>query len=281
MTIEQMIEEKKRQGFSNKMIAELSGVPYGTVQKIFGGETTSPRYETMQALQKFFEECAGGFGVQDLEEEAHKREAEKSVVRETTAYSVARTDTKDVKCAGESRKGDKTLEDYLALPEGARVEMIDGEFYDMAAPTTEHQKIGGRLYASFENHVFVNRGGCTPFIAPVDVQLDGDDKTMVQPDVMIVCDKNKITKPRIVGAPDFIAEVLSPTNIFMDTAIKLSKYKKAGVREYWVISSELEKVLVNVFERDDAPKEYTFDDDIPVAIWNGECVINFRKLLEY
>ncbi len=240
MTIEQMIEEKKRQGFSNKMIAELSGVPYGTVQKIFGGETTSPRYETMQALQKFFEECAG-----------------------------------------ESRKGDKTLEDYLALPEGARVEMINGEFYDMAAPTTEPQDIAGELFVELKNHVRKYGGSCHPFIAPVDVQLDSDDKTMVQPDVMIVCDKNKITKPRIVGAPDFIAEVLSLTNIFMDTAIKLSKYKKAGVREYWVISPELEKVLVNVFERDDAPKEYTFDDDIPVAIWNGECVINFRKLMEY
>jgi Uma2 family endonuclease len=240
MTIEQMIEEKKRQGFSNKMIAELSGVPYGTVQKIFGGETTSPRYETIQALQKFFEECAG-----------------------------------------ESRKGDKTLEDYLALPEGARVEMINGEFYDMAAPTTEHQDIAGELFVELKNHVRKNMGGCHPFIAPVDVQLDCDDKTMVQPDVMIVCDKNKITKSRIVGAPDFIAEVLSPTNIFMDTAIKLSKYEKAGVREYWVISPELEKVLVNVFERDEAPKEYTFDDDIPVAIWNGECVISFRKLLEY
>lgn len=268
MTIEQMIEEKKRQGFSNKMIAELSGVPYGTVQKIFGGETTSPRYETIQALQKFFEECAGGFAVQDF-------------VEESAAYSVARTDTKDVKCAGESRKGDKTLEDYLALPEGARVEMIDGEFYDMAAPTTEHQDIAGELFVELKNHVRKNGGSCHPFIAPVDVQLDGDDKTMVQPDVMIVCDKNKITKPRIVGAPDFIAEVLSPTNIFMDTAIKLSKYKKAGVREYWVISPELEKVLVNVFESDEAPKEYTFDDDIPVAIWNGECVINFRKLPEY
>jgi Uma2 family endonuclease len=250
------------------MIAELSGVPYGTVQKIFGGETTSPRYETIQALQKFFEESTGGFAVQDF-------------VEESVAYSATRTDTKDVKGAGESRKGDKTLEDYLALPEGARVEMINGEFYDMAAPTTEHQDIAGELFVELKNHVRKNMGGCHPFIAPVDVQLDCDDKTMVQPDVMIVCDKNKITKSRIVGAPDFIAEVLSPTNIFMDTAIKLSKYEKAGVREYWVISPELEKVLVNVFERDEAPKEYTFDDDIPVAIWNGECVISFRKLLEY
>ena len=249
MTIEQMIEEKKRQGFSNKMISDLSGVPFGTVQKIFGGETTSPRYDTMQALQKFFADFGGGFATQDVEKEIVKEE--------------------------------KTIEDYLALPEGTRVELIDGKFYDMAAPTTDHKDVAGELYIELKMHIRKNKGSCHPYIAPVDVRLDCDDKTMVRPDVLIVCDKNKITKARIEGAPDFIAEVISPSNFYMDTMKKYKKYNKAGVREYWVISPELEKVIVTRFDLDEDQKEYSFDDDIPVGIWNGECVINFKKLLNY
>ena len=269
MTIEQMIEEKKRQGFSNKMISDLSGVPFGTVQKIFGGETTSPRYDTMQALQKFFTDFGGGFGTQDVEKE---------IVKETAAYSAVRIEPEEV-----PKKVDeeKTIEDYLALPEGTRVELIDGKFYDMAAPTTDHQDVAGELYIELKMHIRKNKGSCHPYIAPVDVRLDCDDKTMVRPDVLIVCDKNKITKARIEGAPDFIAEVISPSNFYMDTMKKYKKYNKAGVREYWVISPELEKVIVTRFDLDEDQKEYSFDDDIPVGIWNGECVINFKKMLDY
>ena len=260
MTIEEMKEIKKKQGFSNKMISDLSGVPFGTVQKIFGGETSSPRYDTIQALQRFFEEAIGGFSVQ----------SDKDVVKEGASYKVSSDES-----------GNKNIDDYLALPEGARVEMIDGVFYDMAAPTTEHQDIAGELYVELKMHVRKNNGSCHPYVSPIDVQLNSDDKTIVQPDVIVVCDKKKITKPRIVGVPDFIAEVLSPNNVFMDTTIKFRKYEKAGVREYWIISPEMEKVVVYCFEKNNEPTIYSFDDDIPVGIWNGECTINFRKLLNY
>ena len=260
MTIDEMKEIKKKQGFSNKMISDLSGVPFGTVQKIFGGETSSPRYDTIQALQRFFEEATGGFSVQ----------SDNDVVKEGASYKVS--------CDGSRNKN---INDYLALPEGTRIEMIDGVFYDMAFPTTKHQNIAGELYVELKMHVRKNSGSCVPYISPLDVQLNCDDKTMVQPDVIIICDKNKITEPRIVGAPDFIAEVLSPSNVFMDTTIKLGKYEKAGVREYWIISPEMEKVVVYFFEKNNEPLIYSFDDDIPVGIWNGECTINFRKLLNY
>jgi Uncharacterized protein conserved in cyanobacteria len=285
MTLEDMKKEKKRQGFSNQMISELSGIPYGTVQKIFGGETSSPRYDTMQALQKFFDEFGGGFSVSDSSYVVDNSGAD-DLFRETSAYRVSYDNkesdiqVKDAK-VNDQKKDNKTIEDYLALPEGTRVELIDGKFYDMAAPSTDHQDIALELASELKIHVRKNNGSCHPYISPIDVQLDCDDKTMVQPDVIIVCDKNKITKPRIVGAPDFIAEVLSPSNVFMDTMIKFRKYKNAGVREYWVISPENEKVIVFVFEKSDEPTEYSFDDDIPVGIWNGECTINFKKLLQY
>ncbi|MCD7957331.1 MAG: Uma2 family endonuclease, partial [Lachnospiraceae bacterium] len=92
------------------------------------------------------------------------------------------------------RQGDYTLEDYLALPDDRRVELIDGVIYDMAAPTLIHQAIGDRLQTCFNTYISQNKGSCMAFTAPVDVQLDCDDKTIVQPDVLIVCDFTKFCK---------------------------------------------------------------------------------------
>ena len=80
---------------------------------------------------------------------------------------------------------------------------------------------------------------CVPFVAPTDVQLDCDDKTMVQPDVLVVCDRSKITKERIVGAPDLVMEVISPSRVTVDIFIKVQKYKNAGVREYWLVFKQI------------------------------------------
>lgn len=84
----------------------------------------------------------------------------------------------------EKRKGEYTLEDYYNMPEDRRVELIDGGIYDMAAPTPLHQLIAGAVYAGIRAFIRENGGDCIPFIAPADVQLDCDSRTMVQPDVV-------------------------------------------------------------------------------------------------
>ena len=144
------------------MLSEKSGVPVGTIQKIFSGETTSPRYDTIMALTEVLEEKRW---------EVSEPEA---------AYSVSpnykRNPIKD--------DSEKTIEDYLALPEGTRVELIDGKFYDMAAPTTIHQSIALEIGVLLRSHISANGGECMPFIAPTDVQLDSDERTMLQPDVL-------------------------------------------------------------------------------------------------
>lgn len=174
----------------------------------------------------------------------------------------------------------KTIEDYLNLPEGERVELIDGIFYDMAAPSIKHQLISFDLTCYLRNFIDENNGGCIPLVSPVDVQLDCDDKTIVQPDVMVLCERNKLTKERIIGAPDLIVEVLSPSNWYNDTTRKLLKYKKAGVREYWIVMLENLKVLVYFFEKSDLPVEYSFKDEVPVNIWEGKCKIDFNMIYE-
>ena len=200
MTIEEMKDKKKEKGYSYEQMADLSGIPLGTIQKIFSGETKSPRYDTLIALEQLFTE--------PLE------------VRETAS------------CYNADRNGSYTLDDYYALPDDQRVELIDGYFYTMLSPTFGHQSIAGEIHRQIANYIMDNGGSCRPFIAPVDVQLDCDNKTMVEPDVGIVCDTSKIKRFGIYGAPDFLVEVISPSTKKRDYTLKLSKYIEAGVREY-------------------------------------------------
>ena len=117
-----------------------------------------------------------------------------------------------------------------------------------------------------------------PFVSPVDVQLDEDDRTVVQPDVLIVCDRSKFQNGRVFGAPDFVVEVLSPSTSKKDSRLKLYKYGEAGVREYWMIDPNRKTIVVYDFENSDIPSIYSFDDKVPVSIWDKQYVIDFSRI---
>ena len=137
------------------------------------------------------------------------------------------------------------------------------------------------LGSMFRDHIRKNKGECKVYVAPRDVQLDpGDDKTIVQPDILIVCDRNKITDRCIIGAPDFIAEILSPSTREKDLHLKAAKYACSGVREYWIIDPEKRIVLVYFFAESRFPACYTFSDTIPVEIWDGQLRIDFGEISE-
>ena len=120
-----------------------------------------------------------------------------------------------------------------------------------------------------------------PLMSPVDVQLDEDDKTVVQPDVLIVCDRKRFQNGRVFGAPDFLAEVLSPSTRRKDMTLKHYKYARAGVREYWIIDPEKKKVVVYDLEHCEIPVVYGFQDKVPVRIWNNECEIDFSLIMKH
>ena len=258
MTIEEMKNRKRELGYTNRTIAERSGGPLGTVQKIFSGATSSPREDTIRALERILAPVPeSDFGrPQSLGESGMVRDA-------AVPYG---------------KKDGYTLEDYLALPDDQRVELIDGVFYDMAAPHGLHQIIAGYIHKILLDHVLAKDGPCMPLISPLDVQLDGDDRTVVQPDVLILCDRNKFKNGRIVGAPDCVIEVLSPPTKKKDMQLKYYKYANAGVREYWMIDPKKKTLVQYDFEHLDLPVLYGFRDSVPVRIWNGECQVDLSEL---
>lgn len=178
------------------------------------------------------------------------------------------------------KQGEYTVEDYYKLPEDARYELIDGVFYDMPLPLTIHQAMIGRLFARFDRFLSDSRGECEVFLSPFDVQLDEDDRTMVQPDLVVNCSRDRVTRRGIFGAPDLLIEILSPSTRQKDMVLKLKKYEQAGVREYWMIDPEEKTVAVYYFHDSHFPKYHTFEDRVPVNIWGGRLAVDFAAVWE-
>ena len=172
-----------------------------------------------------------------------------------------------------------TLEQYEALPEDLRVEVFDGVVYDMASPSQEHQTISMELSTVLNTYIRGKKRSCRVFHAPFDVKLSEQPLTIVQPDLMIVCDKDKLDGKRCNGAPDFIIEIVSPGNPADDYIRKLYYYKNAGVREYWIVDPRRKNVTINFFEGNMLNVQYSFDSVIKVNIYD-DLYINFSDIDE-
>ena len=172
-----------------------------------------------------------------------------------------------------------TLEQYEALPEDKRVEVFDDVVYDMASPSQEHQIISMELSTMLNTYIKTKKGSCRVFHAPFDVKLSEQPLTIVQPDLMIICDKDKLDGKRCNGAPDFIIEIVSPSNPADDYIRKLYYYKNAGVREYWIVDPRKKTITVNYFEKDMLNIQYSFDSIIKVNIYE-DLLINFSEITD-
>lgn len=182
------------------------------------------------------------------------------------------------------QQGTATIAEWLDAPEGERKELIRGVFYDMATPTVRHQVIVDEVRGQFRDHIREKGGDCLPLTAPIGVQLNEDEDTVLEPDLIVVCDPTRFSEADgkyLVGAPDFVLEVLSPSTRKRDMTIKLRLYEEAGVREYWVIDPEKEVVITYVFAEETSPTIYRFDDVVPVAIYGGELDIRFPEIREW
>lgn len=169
-----------------------------------------------------------------------------------------------------------TIYDIYSLPEGERAELIDGQIYLMAPPNRRHQTIAGELFTTINNYIKLKNGICKPYIAPFAVFLNKDDANYVEPDISVICDKSKLTDKGCLGAPDWIIEIVSASSRRMDYFTKLFKYRTAGVKEYWIVDPEKNRILVYNFESEDI-KDYTFTDSIKAGIYD-DLYINFSDI---
>ena len=169
-----------------------------------------------------------------------------------------------------------TTDDIYHLPEGQRAELIDGQMYMMAPPTRRHQQMLGALYRKIADYIDKNGGSCEVDIAPFAVFLNADDKNYVEPDISVICDADKLTDKGCTGAPDWIIGIVSPGSRRMDYYTKLFKYQTAGVREYWIVDPEKNRIIVYLFESDDT-QEYTFLDSVKAGIYE-DLTIDFRSI---
>lgn len=172
-----------------------------------------------------------------------------------------------------------TLKQYEALPEDRRAEVFDGVIFDIASPSQIHQTLSMELSNILYNYSKNKKGACQVLSAPFDVKLSDKPLTVVQPDIMVICNKDKLDGKRCNGAPDFIIEIVSPGNPAEDYIRKLYYYEKYGVREYWIVDPRRKIVTVNYFEKTALNIQYSFDSTIKVNIYD-DLSINFSDIAD-
>ncbi len=172
-----------------------------------------------------------------------------------------------------------TEDDYYNLPEDAWAELIDGQFYDMSAPSRVHQEISAELLTTIRQYIKSKNGSCKAYAAPFAVKLfKNDATTIIEPDISVICDHDKLTDRGCTGAPDWIIEIISPGNPERDYIYKLQLYAAAGVREYWIVDPHKERIFVYHMEQAKfAVETYTFQDIVKVNIYD-DLLINFSDI---
>lgn len=148
-----------------------------------------------------------------------------------------------------SQQARYTYEDYLSWPEGERWELIEGIPFNMTpAPSTEHQRLVLEIAMALNSGF--RKSGCSVFVSPFDVRLPvhndhGDEIiSVVQPDIVVVCDPSKIDKKGCKGAPDLVIEITSPSTFRKDLINKYLLYEKSGVNDYWIVYPDNKAISV-------------------------------------
>lgn len=179
-----------------------------------------------------------------------------------------------------------TYADYLKFPEDTVVEIIDGRISAISpAPSRIHQEIITEILSELRNYIKSNNGPCEVYVAPFDVILKNDDeeagdsKNIVQPDISVICDRNKLTDKGCTGSPDMIVEVVSLSNSRDDYVKKLNLYEQFKVKEYWIVNPIKKNILVYALTDKgyDMPDMYTFNDKVKVNIYDN-LEIDFTTL---
>ena len=258
MTIKELWDRKTELGYTYEQLEEKTGIPKKVIEAIF-----DENWELVHSILLWELEF-----VLDSE----------TVVKEAVATLKGK------------EKAEYTKEDFYNLGEDAHFELIDGILYDLATPTSIHQLLCTKIATELSKYIDSQSGECLVFGVSPNIEIDHDiekhdkkmDKTVVIPDVVVLCDREKLKDGKIIGAPEFVVEVLSPSTAKYDKGIKFKKYMNAGVKEYWIIDPKRKSVCVYIFSNysEFNITVYSFTNEVPVFIFNNECKVDFRKIYE-
>lgn len=172
-----------------------------------------------------------------------------------------------------------TINDIYNLPEGHRAELINGQIYDMAPPSTAHQRILSFLHLEIGSYIREHNGPCEVIPAPFAVFLKNENNSTdyLEPDISVICAPDKIDDKGCHGSPDWIIEIVSPSSKRMDYYTKLTLYRANGVREYWIVDPLRKTIVVYDTENDDGPILHSLTDTIKTKIYD-DLEIDFSKL---
>jgi len=174
-----------------------------------------------------------------------------------------------------------TYADYCTWNDDKRWELIDGSAYLMSpAPAWSHQEVSGNLFLQIAN--FLKGKQCKVFAAPFDVRLNAEtrDDTVLQPDIVVICDRSKLLGTGCIGAPDMVVEIISPGTARRDRSEKFMLYQRSGVREYWIVDSDTKTLQAHVLENGRYfVTSYTEADNAPVHVLEG-CIINLADVFD-
>ena len=173
-----------------------------------------------------------------------------------------------------------TFEDILALPEGEHAELIDGEMFMMASPTRGHQDAVIWLSNQIYNYIQGKKGKCRVYASGFAVFPKRDNINYVEPDVTVVCDRDKLDERGCNGAPEWAIEIVSPSSVKMDYERKKKLYQESGVEEYWIVDLQKEQVQVYRFSEDDQGRDFSFEETVKTGIYD-DLEFDLRLLKEY
>lgn len=295
MTVEEIRKRKKRLKLTTQQLAILAELPLGTVSKILTGETKNPSYLTIEKLEatiekeemlarvEAYQKAMHQYFLEHPEDEGNQKKFEeiyRKINRLNDApipYAVPREEESAMYGSLALQDQRITINELSKMGESRDLQLIDGQLVVSEMAGVSHQRMVKRLGRSISDFVEKKQGTCEVFDVGVNVYLDEDEYTLVIPDLAVVCNPSQITERGVVGAPDWVIEVVSPSTRQNDYHKKLHKYMDAGVREYWIVDMDRHMVSVCINGEPMQVTIYSFDDEIPVHIYGGELCITVCK----
>ena len=270
----------------------LADLPQGTVSKILTGETKNPSYLTIEKLAdtiekqemlerlRAYQEAMHRYFTEHPEDAGDQKKFEK-IYREENhlehhvpiPFAVPQADLSlyHGNLALHDRR--MTASELHKLGEGRECQLINGDLIVAEMAGVSHQRMVRKLGRLISEFIESRHGSCEVFDVGVNVYLDEDEYTLVIPDIAVVCDPDQICEKGVMGAPDWVIEVVSMSTKQTDYHKKLHKYMDAGVREYWIVDIDRSMVSVCINGEPMQIAIYSFDEEIPVGIYDGALSI--------